>query len=148
MSMTFKNTAAALTLFAAITAGQTASADSTSRVSEGSSTAIGNIVKGSGAVIKGGAELLVVSTFAVSKGVGIVLREVSTGALVPLKIVGQGVDVSATWIGKTLKPIVTQSGTMLTESGEVLVLIPGAAVAGLFYGVAYGVDGALYRAKP
>lgn len=129
----------AATIFHAAVLPVTASANSLTRASQGSATAIGHIVngsatilQGSGTVLQGGSELVVASATMVGDSAIVVLKGASTGAEIVLKATGEGLQELSKFTGRALSLVVTSAGTILVEGTKVVLFIPRKTASALF----------------
>lgn len=116
-----------------------ASANSLTRASQASATAIGHIVngsatilRGSGTVLQGGSELVVASATMVGDSVVVILKGASTGAEIVLEATGEGLQKLSQFTGRTLSSVVTSAGTILVEGTKVVLFIPRKTATALF----------------
>lgn len=128
----------ALAVFGAMAVTQAAHADSLTASLQGSGTAIGHILEGSGTILQGSTEFVIASVETVGDSTHIVLKGVSDGTEVSLNVSGDIVAGLAEGVGQAVQAIGTSAGTILASAGEVLMFIPNATVQALFHNTRYG----------
>lgn len=114
-------------------------ANSTTASLRGSGTAIADVVSDGLSIISASAFLTVMSVADASDGIIVVLKDMSTGADMSLKVTGDSLQALSRFTGETLEPVVTSAGTILkTSTEEVVMFLPKAGAAFLFFATTYG----------
>ncbi len=116
-----------------------AAANSLTRASQASASALSHIVdgsvkilRGSGTILQGGSELVVASATVVGESVVVVLKTASGGAEVVLEATGEGLQTLSRLMGHSLQAITTSAGTILAEGSKVVLFVPTQTAGNLF----------------
>jgi len=137
MINTIRTKFAVVVLASTLAVASSAHADSVTASLEGSGSAIGTMIEGSGTIFEGGSQFFVVSVKFVDDSAIAVLKGVSTGVEVSLNVTGDVVSGLSKATGKVLETTFSTAGTIFSASGEVVFFVPKTTAESLFYSARY-----------